>query len=247
VDYSKERPVLALRLSNPLFITSRRVNNVIPTLNLPDPIDRSEREETPRQATRRRERFYRLVWPHREHLLRTALILCGSTAQAEAEAEDLSQETLMRAFAHLDQFRHGEDARPWLMTILRRLRIDRLRSEARYQEEVSLDAAEIDPAAPETPDAVADLSVGSAPGELLEEFSDAAVIDALQQLPEDIRWTLLLADVHGSDHKEVAKVLDVPVGTVKSRVHRGRAMLRKTLLTVAQDRKLVRGGDVAAH
>jgi RNA polymerase sigma-70 factor (ECF subfamily) len=214
-------------------------------LNLPDPIDRSEREETPRQAKRRRERFYRLVWPHREHLLRTALILCGSTARAEAE--DLSQETLMRAFAHLDQFRHGEDARPWLMTILRRLRIDRLRSEARYQEEVSLDAAEIDPAVPEAPDAVADFSVKSPPAALLEEFSDAAVIDALQQLPEDIRWTLLLADVHGSDHKEVASVLDVPVGTVKSRVHRGRAMLRKTLLAVAQERKLVRGGDVAAH
>jgi RNA polymerase sigma-70 factor (ECF subfamily) len=198
-------------------------------LNLSRPIFRSGNER----------RFYQLVWPHRAHVLRTALILCGSMP----EAEDLAQETLMRAFAHLDQFRHGDDARPWLMTILRRLRIDRLRSEGRHRDDVSLDAAEIDPAAPDTPAETVD----EPPQAVLEEFSDAAVIAALQQLPEEIRWTLLLADVQGTDHKEVAQILDVPVGTVKSRVHRGRAMLRKTLGAVARERRLIGGGDVAAH
>ena len=179
-------------------------------------------------------RFYQLVWPHRQHLLRAALILCGG---ASAEAEDLSQETLMRAFTHLDQFRQGDDARPWLMTILRRLRIDRLRSEARYQNDVSLDAGEFDPAAPMEMGSIAT----DQPQALLEDFSDAAVIDALQRLPEDIRWTLLLADVQGQDHKDVAKVLEVPVGTIKSRVHRGRAMLRTALLALAKDRRLIGG------
>ena len=152
----------------------------------------------------------------------------------------------MRAFTHLDQFHPGQggDARPWLMTILRRLRIDRLRSEARYQNDISLDAAEIDPASPDT---APSLREDAPPQALFEAFSDAAVIDALQQLPEDIRWTLLLADVQGSDHQEVAQVMDVPIGTIKSRVHRGRAMLKKTLLAVAQERRFIGGGDVTAH
>jgi RNA polymerase sigma-70 factor (ECF subfamily) len=65
------------------------------------------------------------------------------------------------------------------------------------------------------------------------------MIQALQRLPEEIRWTLLLVDVEGMDHADAAAVLGVPVGTVKSRAHRGRAMLREALLPMARDLRLI--------
>jgi RNA polymerase sigma-70 factor (ECF subfamily) len=65
------------------------------------------------------------------------------------------------------------------------------------------------------------------------------MIRALQRLPEEIRWTLLLVDVEGMDHADAAAVLGVPVGTVKSRAHRGRAMLREALLPMARDLRLI--------
>jgi len=183
------------------------------------------------------ERFYRLVWPHRAAVLRAALVLCGSTA----EADDLSQELLMRAFTSLDQFREGDNAKPWLMTILRRLRIDRLRADARHSNESSLDAMEIDPPSEATEEITLD-GDGANPDRLLNQFADSEVIHALQKLPEDIRWTLLLADVQQIDHHEIATILEVPVGTVKSRVSRGRQMLRMVLLPLAKDRRMVSEG-----
>jgi len=74
----------------------------------------------------------------------------------------------------------------------------------------------------------------------LNAFSDADVIDGLQGIAEELRWTLLLVDVEGMDHRDAAEVLGVPVGTIKSRVHRARAMLRQVLLPLARQRRLVR-------
>jgi len=67
------------------------------------------------------------------------------------------------------------------------------------------------------------------------------MIDALQRLPEEIRWTLLLVDVEGVDQADAAELLDVPVGTIKSRAHRGRAMLRDRLAPLARERGLLKG------
>jgi RNA polymerase sigma-70 factor (ECF subfamily) len=78
----------------------------------------------------------------------------------------------------------------------------------------------------------------SLPESLLELFSDPQMIDALRELPEEIRWTLLLVDVQELDHAQAAEILDVPVGTIKSRAHRGRAMLKSKLIDAAQRMKL---------
>ena len=78
------------------------------------------------------------------------------------------------------------------------------------------------------------------PDVALAAFSDQQVIDALQRLPEEIRLTLLLVDVEGLDHADAASILDVPEGTIKSRAHRGRGMLREALLPVARDMRLIR-------
>ncbi|MFT3787530.1 MAG: sigma-70 family RNA polymerase sigma factor [Tepidisphaeraceae bacterium] len=172
-------------------------------------------------------RFYDLIWPHRDTVLRTARFLTRDVFAAD----DLAQETMLKAFRSLDQFKEGTNVRAWLLSILRNARIDRARADKLRPAGVSLDALPVDlEAEPVTPDS-ADWSDADA---LLDKFADADIIAALQELPDDIRWTLLLVDVEGLDQADAAKVLDVPVGTVKSRTHRGRRMLRDVLLPQAR-------------
>ena len=120
---------------------------------------------------------------------------------------------------------------------MRNCRIDGLRATASAAIEVSLEQLSSEPAGVEINAEEASLD---SPQDVLNRFSDQQVIDALQQLPEEIRWTLLLVDVQGLDQRETAEILEVPVGTIKSRAHRGRAMLRETLLPVAKERRLLR-------
>lgn len=178
------------------------------------------------------ERFYREVWPHLATVLRAAQFLTRN----EAEAEDLAQETMMKAFRYLESFRRGTDMKAWLFRILRNTRIDRLRSAAASAGTVSLEQVIEEPA-----DVLpADPAAWREPEELMEGFSDQQIISALMQLPEEIRWTLMLIDVEQLDQKEAADILGVPVGTVKSRAHRGRSMLRQVLTPVARQMRLIR-------
>lgn len=178
------------------------------------------------ESEQAQRRFYELVWPQLPVLLRTAQILWGPNM---AEAEDLAQETMLKAYRSIHQFQDGTDVRAWLLTILRNARIDRIRSTAAAARNVSLEGLAQDPPARalhERPDREA---VVANPEIVLEQFTDQQVIEALNRLPEEMRWTLLLVDVEGLDDKEAAEVLRVPVGTIKSRAHRGRAMLREVL------------------
>jgi RNA polymerase sigma-70 factor (ECF subfamily) len=161
-------------------------------------------------------------------VLRTARLLMRD----DAAAEDLAQETLLRAFRAIDQFKSGTDARAWLLTILRNARVDWIRSRAKESRDVSLERLG---AEPEEPDESSAEPNWDDPAQMLEAFSDDRIIDALQELPEEIRWTLLLVDVEQMDHRDASVILDVPVGTVKSRTHRGRAMLRRMLSPVARE------------
>jgi RNA polymerase sigma-70 factor, ECF subfamily len=170
-------------------------------------------------------KFYRHIWPLMPTVLRTARFLITGP-HAASEAEDLAQETMLKAFRFMDQYRAGSDAKAWLMTILRNTRIDRLRAGAKTSRDVSLDQLELEPAATE---GATDDGEAMTPREILEGFSDETVIEALTSLPEEIRFTLLLVDVEGVDHVQAAEALGVPVGTIKSRAHRGRAMLRTKL------------------
>ena len=178
-------------------------------------------------------RFYAEVWPHAAVVLRTAQFLCHD----EAEADDLAQEVMLKAFRHLDQLREGSDAKAWLMTILRNTRIDRIRAAAAHQRDISLEQLVAEPAAPA---ASTSDTTWNEPEAVLREFSDRQIITALKELPEEIRWTLLLVDVEGIDQAEAATILDVPVGTIKSRAHRGRRMLREALTPLARELRMVR-------
>jgi RNA polymerase sigma-70 factor (ECF subfamily) len=174
---------------------------------------------TPEEAT---ARFYKHVWPHRALILRTACLLTRSTARAE----DLAQETFMRAFSKMDQFDVFTTAVPWLMTILRNVQIDQVRVKSHA---ILTQARELDAEVPAGREILEERNPCD-PVDLLEQFSDQTIIDALHLLPEEICWTLLLIDVQQISYEEAARILDVPAGTVKSRAHRGRQMLRDQLL-----------------
>lgn len=180
-------------------------------------------------------RFYEQFWPHRDVVLRTARFLMRNPT----DADDLAQDTMLKAFRAMDQFQPGTDARAWLLSILRNARIDRLRSTA-HRAEVSLDQLTVEPGrSSEMGHARTEYELADAKV-LLEQFADVEVIEALQALPEEMRWTLLLVDVEGLEVAKAAGILDVPIGTVKSRAHRGRAMLRERLMDKAKELRLIR-------
>ena len=184
------------------------------------------------EATRQ---FYEIVWPHRAVVLRVALIQTANSA----EAEDLAQETLLKAFKAIGGFHAGGNIKAWLLTILRNTRIDRLRTIAGSATHVSLDELAREPAGPQVAQEF-DAETWQNPEKMLAAFSDQTVIEALKEISEDLRWTLLLVDVEGLDHEQAAEILGVPLGTVKSRVHRGRAALRQSLLPHARGLRIVR-------
>ena len=182
----------------------------------------------------RTRRFYDLLWPFRADVLRVAQYL----THHRPTAEDLAQETLLKAFGGIDRLQAGPDVKAWLLRILRNTWLDRHRATASRPAEVSLGELPLEAEADSLLDPGRSESWGD-PRAVLEAFSDQQIIVALQALPEEIRWTLLLVDVEGLSVQEAAEVLDVPGGTIKSRSHRGRRMLRETLLPLAIELRLV--------
>ena len=169
-------------------------------------------------------RFKEVAWPFMADLLRVALILTHN----RNEADDLVQETFLKAWRAFDTFTVGTDTKAWLMTILRRTHIDQMRSDGRHVRCVEFDD---DPRTPqhsaEAPDEL-DRKWAN-PRRMLENLGDEVLVRALKTLPEEILWTVLLVHVERLDHEQAAAILHVPLGTVKSRAHRGRQMLRERL------------------
>ncbi len=173
-----------------------------------------------------RDRFKKIAWPFLEHLLRTARFLTRDLVKAE----DLVQDSLLKAWRAFDTFREGTDVRAWLLTIMRHTRIDQLRHSARCAECQSLD------------DEGASSTIAPTPAELdqrwtdsrlmMEQFDDDVIAEALRALPSEIRWTVLLVHVEQLDQEQAAAIMGVPVGTVKSRAYRGRQMIKKWLTQV---------------
>jgi RNA polymerase sigma-70 factor (ECF subfamily) len=131
--------------------------------------------------------------------------------RSHADAEDLVQETYLRALRSFDRFTPGSNVRAWLFTILHRARVDALRRAGR-----SIPTVELPDDGPPAP----------APA---ESFVLGGMERAIHALPEGLRSALLLRDVEGFSYKEIAEILEVPLGTVMSRLHRGRAALRQAL------------------
>jgi len=145
--------------------------------------------------------------PHLKSLYGTAYRMTRS----QADAEDLVQETCLRALRSFDRFTPGTNVRAWLFTILRRARVDALRRQGR-----SVVTVELEGDGPAVPPAQGSLGSSGLEGALLG-------------LSEALRSAVLLRDVEGFSYQEIAEILEVPLGTVMSRLHRGRAALRQAL------------------
>ncbi|MBM3685148.1 MAG: sigma-70 family RNA polymerase sigma factor [Actinobacteria bacterium] len=156
-----------------------------------------------------------------------------------ADAEDLVQETFLRAFRGFEGFEAGTNLKAWLYRILTNTFINQYRAKKRRPEETDVEDVE-DLYLYRRLGGLEAAAVGrSAEDELMDFFTEAEVARAVDGLPEAFRLAVLLADVEEFSYKEIAEILDIPIGTVMSRLHRGRKLLQKELYDFASARGLV--------
>ncbi len=172
----------------------------------------------------RSKRFERLVQPHLEAMYRFAFRLAGQ----QQDAEDLVQDVVVKLYPRLEELEGIEQLRPWLNRVLYRHFIDQVRRKGRRADRPVSDVAEpeqqatfLDSYAADMPELTEQISAGR-----LKPIMDSVI----QELSPDMRTLMLLHDVDGWSQEDIARVLEIPVGTVKSRVHRCRASLREKLL-----------------
>ncbi len=182
-----------------------------------------------------RERFEELAMEHMGSLYTAALRMTRNPA----DAEDLVQETYLKAYRAFDTFQEGTNLKAWLYRILTNTFINAYRARKRRPDESDIEDLEnlylyrrlggLEGAA----------AGRSAEEEVLDRFTEAEVKDAIESLPEQFRLAVLLGDVEGFSYKEIAEILDIPIGTVMSRLHRGRRALQKRLYEFGRQRGLV--------
>ena len=194
--------------------------------------ERAERgEETARE---RAERFERDAMQYLDPLYGAAMRMTRNPA----DAEDLVQETYLKAFAAFDSFADGTNLKAWLFRILTNTYINIYRKKQRQPFQTTAD--ELTDGQLHEAESHTSKGLRSAEAEALDRLADVDIVEAMAQLPEDFRLAVYLADVEGFPYKEIAEIMETPIGTVMSRLHRGRKMLRELLADYAVERGFLR-------
>jgi RNA polymerase sigma-70 factor (ECF subfamily) len=182
-----------------------------------------------------KERFREEALPLLDSLYGAALRMTRNPA----DAEDLVQEAMLRAYRAFHTFEPGTNLKAWLFRILTNAYINIYRKRQREPQKVSSDEVEEfdlyqelkdhDPQFQETPESI-----------VLDNLVDSDILEAIEDLPEQFRLAVVLSDVEGFSYAEMAEIMDVPMGTVMSRLHRGRKALQKRLWETAREKGIVK-------
>jgi RNA polymerase sigma-70 factor (ECF subfamily) len=192
-----------------------------------------------RSREERRE-FETAAMPFLDSLYNTAFRM---TRNSE-DAEDLVQETYLKAYRSYEQFEKGTNLKAWLFKILKNTFINEYRR--RQAAPPESDFADIEESFESHISSEARENVKNPEQEVLENVLDEDVQRALDELPPDYRMALLLADIEGFSYKEIADILEIPVGTVMSRLYRGRKLLEAAMLRYAREHGYLRGDEAPA-